>query len=54
MKKHNKAIDLWNRVITSDMLPLAWGTAIIMIISTVLLTLALLSFKWLLATLGVM
>lgn len=54
MNKKDKITKFWNKLITSDMLPIAWGTVILMIITTVLLTVLLLAFKWLLTTLGVM
>jgi hypothetical protein len=54
MNKKDKLNKFWNKVITSDILPIAWGTSVIFIITTVLLTLSVLAFGWLLKSLGVM
>ena len=54
MNKKDKINQFWNKIITSNTLPIAWGTAVIFIISTVLLTLSVLAFGWLLKSLGVM
>ncbi len=56
MSKHskpNKVVLLWNKFINSDILPVIWGTTIVITITATLTSLGIVAVRWLLTLLGV-
>lgn len=44
---------LWNRLMESNILPIVWGTLIVIIITAALTSVGIITVKWLLTVLGV-
>lgn len=43
----------WNKLMESDVLPIVWGTLMVITITAALLSVGVVSVKWLLGLLGV-
>ena len=52
-KKRSRVVMMWNKLMTSEILPVIWGTLILLTITASLTTLGILSVRWLLSVLGV-
>ena len=44
---------IWNKVMESDILPIVWGTLVIISITAALTSLGIVSVRWLLTLVGV-
>lgn len=54
MNKFNRNISrLWNKFIGSNVLPIIWGTLVVLIITAALTSLGIVSVRWLLTLVGV-
>jgi hypothetical protein len=51
--KHNNIVKVWNKFMESDILPIVWGTMIVITITTALTSVGILAVRWLLTLLGV-
>lgn len=55
MSKHNKTsiTKLWNKFMESDILPVIWGTMIILTITAAITSVGIVAIRWLLTLVGV-
>lgn len=56
MSKHSKPskiVTLWNKFISSDIIPIVWGTLIVIAITAALTSVGIVAVRWLLTLLGV-